>query len=360
VDCVLKKDGYEEAKVGGTVKIGEELALSASLRKRGFQAGERLVVEIAPGVEMAFRWCPAGSFTMGSPKSEKERLRKAGVPENLFAGEPPHEVTLSRGFWLAETETTQAQWKAVMKTGVVDQANKALADDTEYQFGGKRQTIRDWLGLKRGQGERSVGVESGGIAMFWVNWEEAREFCRRVSPAVAAKGWGLAMRLPTEAQWEYACRAGTETMTYAGDFEILGERNAPGLDGIAYYGGNSSVNYSGSRGWDTAGWKEKQYPGGRAGPRRVGRKLPNAWGLRDMIGNVWEWCGDWYGVYPEGAATDPRGPSSGVYRVIRGGSWRNLAAFCRAASRDGFEPGYRLDLGFRPALVPSGREGGAR
>ena len=161
------------------------------------------------------------------------------------------------------------------------------------------------------------------------------------------------MRLPTEAEWEYACRAGTRGMSYAGDFAIKGKNNAPGLEAIAWYGGNSSVGYEG-QGWDTAGWPEKQYPGGNAGPRRVGGKEANAWGLRDMLGNVWEWTGDWYGSYPVGEARDPPGPADGVFRVGRGGSWSHDAAFCRAASRRGIGPGFRLySLGFRPALVPS-------
>jgi formylglycine-generating enzyme required for sulfatase activity len=281
--------------------------------REGFQAGERLLVEVAPGVEMAFRWCPAGSFTMGSPAGEKEVLRRAGVKETFYNNETPHPVKLTQGFWLAETEVTQGQWRAVMGTSLVAQANKALADDEEYGPDGKKQTLRDYYKVKAGDGAKIIGVESEWIAMYWVSWHDAADFCRKVSPAVAGKGWGLVMRLPTEAQWEYACRAGSATMSYAGDFAIKGENNAPGLDGTAWYGGNSSRGYEG-KGWNTAGLKEKQYPGGAAGPRRVGQKQPNAWGLCDMLGNVWEWCGDWYGAYPSGAVTDPPGPTTGVSR----------------------------------------------
>lgn len=100
-------------------------------------------------------------------------------------------------------------------------------------------------------------------------------------------------------------------------------------------------------------WPEKQYPGGRAGPRRVGSKQANPWGLHDMIGNLWEWCGDWYEGYPGGAVVDPVGDSSGVDRVNRGGSWSHYAASCRAALRSSSAPGVRRHvMGFRPALVP--------
>jgi len=196
-----------------------------------------------------------------------------------------------------------------------------------------------------------IGVESEKIAMYHVNWEEADEWCEKASRHAGVRGWR--MTLPTEAQWEYACRAGTAGMTYAGDFSIKGKSNAPCLDGIAWYGGNSNVGYSGT-GWDTASWPEKQYPGGTAGPRRVGTKSANEWGLYDMLGNVWEWCADWAAGYPREAVTDPQGPASGAYRVMRGGSWFHYAARCRAACRFNNDPGYRRhNLGFRPALVPS-------
>ena len=236
------------------------------------QAGLERDWEIAQGVNMTFCWCPAGDFLMGSPETEYGRC---GADEDQV------HVTLTKGFWMAKTEVTQAQWQAVM-------------GNNPSHFNGD-----------------DLPVET-------VSWDDAQEFIKKVnSSGVMPSGWKMA--LPTEAQWEYACRAG-ETGPYSGGT----------LDQVAWHDGNS-----GSKTHD------------------VGTKKPNAWGLHDMHGNVWEWCADWHDDSLRGA-TDPSGPSSGVFRVSRGGSWIYFAARCRAALRDGFYPFSRdSDLGFRPALVPS-------
>jgi formylglycine-generating enzyme required for sulfatase activity len=315
----------------------------------GKVAGERKLVEVAPGVSIPFRWCPAGSFTMGSPAEEQALAKKWEVDAS---DEEEHLVTLSKGFWLAETEVTQGQWQAVMKKTLLEQAKHALEDDTVYDSLGKK-TYRDYLGKKKTDDPETIAPAQGEqLPMYLVNHEEAEEWCAAASREAGVRGWRIA--LPTEAQWEYACRAGKGSgMSYAGDFEIEGKCDAPGLDSIAWYGGNSNQGYSG-KGWSVANFPEKQYSGDTAGPRRVGQKAANEWGLRDMIGNVWEWCGDWYGAYPEGRVRDPSGASTGAYPVFRGGSWRDFAGGCRAAVRCFSEPGNRdRALGFRPALVPS-------
>ncbi len=272
-------------------------------------------------VPMELVFVHAGTFMMGSPVNESGRDKD----------ELRHQATLSKDYWLGKYEVTQGQWKAVMGTTLQDQANKAHS--------GKG---RDWIG--------NIGDD---YPMYWVNWNEASEFCRLLTEHERSAGClptGYKYTLPTEAQWEYACRAGTSEALYSGDIVILGKRNAPALDVIAWYGGNSSDGYEGM-GQDTKDWKEKQYLGGFAGPREVGGKKPNGWGLYDMIGNMCEWCRDWYGGYPSNPVTDPLGASSGSYRVLRGGSWYDAAKCCRPAFRGRDVPTRRCDfIGFRVAL----------
>ena len=219
----------------------------------------------AMGIDMIA--CAGGTFSMGSTRGGSRE-------------QPVRLVTLSP-FWLAKTEVTQAQWEAVM------------GSNPSYFKGGQ------------------LPVEN-------VSWDDTMEFCRKLTERERQAGRlpaGTIYTLPTEAQWEYACRAGT-TEDYAG-----------GLDAMAWYGKNSGVT-----------------------THAVGTMRANAWGLHDMHGNVWEWCLDWYGPYLGGRVTDPKGVPLGSNRVIRGGCWSIGAYGARSANRNFNVPGNRYDgIGFRPA-----------
>ncbi|MES2468107.1 MAG: formylglycine-generating enzyme family protein [Verrucomicrobiota bacterium] len=298
------------------------------------------------GVKMILHYCPPGTFLMGSPEDEPAR----------DAYETQHKVTLTEGFWMAETEVTQGQWQQVMNLSLQAQARKMLADETLYPFNGKQITLRESLKTTGGEKivESAVAATSPNIPVYYVSWDDAVEFCLQLTLGEQhadrlPKGWKYA--LPTEAQWEYACRAGTTTSTYAGPMKILGENNAPILDKIAWYGGNSSVGYKGA-GWETLKWPHQAHPGKVAGPRRVGQKQANAWGLRDMLGNVYEWVSDFSTVCGPEDVTDPTGPDTGRNHPYRGGAWNHYASMSRCAKSFEAPPTYRVHhLGFRVVMV---------
>lgn len=293
---------------------------------------------------------PAGTFIMGSPASETGRQTNEG---------PQTRVTISQPFWLGQTEVTHAQWRTIMGTDLVEQARRALADDALYTIDSPEQrTLREYYRLQKDSKPNKLVFNAADDApMYFVSWQEAVAFCCQLTERERVAGRlpsGHEYRLPSEAEWEYSCRAGTTDATYAGVMEIKGKYNAPVLDAIAWYAGNSSIGYNG-KGADTSDWPEKQYPGGTAAQRAVATKKPNAWGLYDMVGNVWEWCGDWYAPkLPGGEARDPLGPNSGSCRSWRGGSFSYCPAlYCRSSARTAFLPGVRFrDLGFRIALCP--------
>lgn len=258
---------------------------------------------------------PAGHFLMGSLPEDPNHKMEEG---------PVRLVTISKGFWLGTTEVTIGQWKAVMGETLREHVVKLLNDETIYEFGDQKKKLREFMNFNRDDPDRILANENDSLPMYLVSWYDAMEFCKRLTQLEKEKGHlprGYQFTLPTEAQWEYACRAGTTSATFAGPL-IMNGRNAPVLDSIAWYSGNSGIGYTGKR---------LGNPG--AGPRIAGEKLPNAWGLRDMPGNIWEWCRDWYGPYNEKELKDPVGPDNGTGRVNRGGSWGSGPLSERSASR---------------------------
>lgn len=236
------------------------------------------VVTLPGGVTMEFAYIPPGTFMMGSPDSyaDAEQQQK-----------PQHQVTISRGFHLGKYAVTQSQWESVMGT-------------------------RPWAN----QGDVPLNPD---LPATYISWYDAQAFAQTLN---LASGEFL-YRLPTEAEWEYACRAGTTTpWSFGDDVALVGE--------YAWYGGN---------GWST----------GLRHPQPVGLKLPNPWGLYDMHGNLFEWVQDWEGSYTSEPKVDPQGPPDGVYRGLRGGSFRHAARHVISAIRISQSPDYRSStlIGFR-------------
>ena len=251
---------------------------------------------------------------------------------NAFNSEKPqHEVILTQGYWMFDTPCTQGLWVALMGK------NPSYFEDPDRPI------------------EKVSWEDAVGFAEKLNEWFAARNSKSRSKKVL---GWSeLLFRLPTEAEWEYACRAGTKTDTYLGDLKIVGDANAELLDRLGWYGGNSGREYDlqKSRSLERDWLKNRQYPDKVGGTRKVAGKEANGWGLYDMLGNLWEWCEDWYGAYTAERVTDPVGPSKGTLRVLRGGCWSTPARNLRSACRSRSVPGIRDDnLGFR--LLSSARQ----
>jgi formylglycine-generating enzyme required for sulfatase activity len=248
-----------------TVAVMMAVALSGCPRQVGDTA-------TFAGIE--FVWCPAGTFMMG---------RYPGELDSEDWEDPQHEVTISRGFWMSKYEVTQAQWKAL--------------------HGGENPSFF--------QAEVSGNTDNRPVES--ATWDEIQSYIttlNRMNPR-------MHFRLPTEAEWEYACRAGTTTRFYWGD-----DLSYTDIGDYAWY-----EDISGGETHD------------------VGGKLPNAWGLYDMSGNVYEWVQDLYGDYPDGPVTDPAGPATGAYRVFRGGAWNAYSFRGRSAARSNDRPATGIALG---------------
>jgi len=277
---------YPEANPIGNIPMGNKTSMSASLPdgsafyvalqaynsfgNSGYSNIEHFIISTPAtytnSLGQTFILLPAGTFTMGSPSDEPGR----------DSSETQHQVTITQAFYMQQTEVTIAQWETVM---------------------GSNPSTHT--------GCPTCPVET-------IGWNDVQEFITKMN----ARGEGT-YGLPTEAQWEYAVRAGSTTMFYNGGTYITDPywcEYDPNLDDIGWYCYNS------------------------IDPNPVALKTPNAWGLYDMSGNVMEWCADWYEAYPSKAVTDPTGPTKGTARVIRGGSWNNQARFCRSAQRSCLSP----------------------
>jgi formylglycine-generating enzyme required for sulfatase activity len=283
---LTRKEGPRRREAAGLAELLEECAAEdVEHRYAGFSRMLKALDRLGPGpsarragsvrrgpLGMTFVWVPAGTFLMGSPPEEPQRR----------GDEVPHGVTLTRGFYLAAHPVTQARWQAVMKSN-------------PSPFAGADLPVQG------------------------VSWDDCQQFCLRL-----AEQEGGTYRLPTEAEWEHACRAGSAAPFHFGASLDLDQANFDGRDGGGTFRGT---------------------------PTPVGAFLPSAWGLYDMHGNVYEWCADVHGDYPAGHVSDPAGPTQGDARVLRGGSWFSAAWYCRSAYRYWADPATRDGhIGFRIVL----------
>lgn len=271
----------------------ERLSQEHRLRQLIGVFGPAPLPRLVNSVGMELVLIPAGTFQMGSPESEVERTSD----EN-----PQHVVRLSESFYLGVHSVTQQQFQQVMKRN----PSRFKASNG----GGPRHPVEH------------------------VSWDDAVAFCDKLSQRLAERKAGRVYRLPTEAEWEYACRAGTASVFFWGDTACSLQAN---FDGNLPYGDAP-----------TGPDLQKTSP--------VGAYPPNAFGLHDMHGNVWEWCNDWYRerYYRKCARENPKGPRNGSYRVLRGGSWNYRGGYTRSADRGRLPPSYRdAHMGFRVAITAS-------
>ena len=282
----------------------------------GFKAGDTKTFTLPGGVEMEMVYVEPGSFTMGSPESEEGRWKN----------ETPHRVTLTKGFWIGKYPVTQRQWKELVRANGVSfvkgEPTPCFSRDGEG---------RDFVG----------GLDTSDFPMENISWND----CRALVDALNRNERGeWRWSLPTEAQWEFAARGGTRSRgyTYSGGND---------LDALGWYYENSGLERLSDSDCVRAVEKgdfEKVAEKARSNKCRTHsvreKAVGNELGIVGMSGNVWEWCADWYGDYPEGSVTDPKGSASGDLRVLRGGSWLLDARFCRSAYRGWGNPGLRFIL----------------
>jgi formylglycine-generating enzyme required for sulfatase activity/serine/threonine protein kinase len=336
----LGQSGLRTDAQAGAGSVASKLELANPAENRPPSAGRNAAKSVPPATRPAtsqpehlttrvgqikLRLIPAGEFVMGSPKEEKDSY----APEK-----PQHRVRITKPFYLGVTEVTRGQFRLfVDETGYKTEAEKDGKGGRGWNEVTKKfeQNPRfTWLNPGFEQTDDHPVVN--------VSWNDAQEFIAWLSNREPK-----AFRLPTEAEWEYACRASTTTAYYSGDDPETLATVGNVADGTA------KENYPG---WTTITARD-----GYVYTAPVGRFRANAFGLYDMHGNVWEWCADWYDAeyYKRSPVDDPRGPAEASHRVIRGGCWVNVPARCRSAGRNGYQPGYRgTSLGFRLALGQSG------
>lgn len=290
----------------------------------------------------------AGRFMMGSSEDEAALVGDVVMSDD----EGRHSVEITKPFWMSKLEITQKQWLSITGVGIQDQFDKMLfSDEKLLQFGISWVTFKDYFFLANdlindpGEAEALLLIYRQGISstsdpslpMACVSYTEAMQFCKLLTESERSAGRlpaGYCYTIPTEAQWEYACRAGTVS-AYAGDV----------VEMDVYCKSGNLIPPSGN--------SNHLYPRGRG---NASRSRGNKWGLVDMHGNLAEWCLDWYGPYPVGkdVAKDPVGPRGGEGRVIRGGSFLSTPAECRSAFRSYAKPEARtIEIGFRVVLSPS-------
>ena len=284
--------------------------------------------KLNPTDGLRYAWIPPGTFTMGCSPGE------ARCDGDEY---PARKVTITKGLWMGQTPVTVGAWKRYRAaTGAPALRNQLALKANSLQWPETGTgNITALINLNEAAGDDAMPVEG-------VTWNQARDFC----------GWG-ANRLPTEAEWEYAARAGTTGALYGA------------LDAIAWYADNSGKQRIDSTQLFRTGSSHKLFESGN-GPHPVGQKQPNAWNLYDTLGNVQQWTADWYDAayYLRGENRDPHGPSGGQDKVLRGGNWFNLPSAVRVSLRRGFRPDYRDNFffGFRCAgdETPASRQDPAR
>jgi formylglycine-generating enzyme required for sulfatase activity len=304
---------------------------------------KKLVADLGGGVKMELVLIPAGEFKMGSAESAEDTAAffKKTYGEDFLTADsfkdehPQHRVLITKPFYLGTYHVTRGQFRQF----VADTSYKTDAEKGERPGAFGWDADKKEFGFNEKYSWRNAGFEqTDEHPVVNVSWNDAVEFCKWLS-----KKESKTYRLPTEAEWEYACRAGTTTRYYSGDDpETLAK-----VGNVADAAAKAQFPD-----WT---WTIKANDG-YVFTSPVGKFKPNAFGLYDMHGNVWEWCQDWYddGYYAKSPTDDPPGPTTGSLRVGRGGSWLHVARLCRSAYRCGFRPGSRgSNLGLRVSLVPA-------